>query len=106
MKLENKYQVHVIGRLRSTFEGCFILKNNPNYLQGIPDLTVLHGPYWALLEVKKSASERHQPNQDYYVEELNAMSFAAFIYPENEDEVFSALQSAFRPNRYARVSQR
>jgi hypothetical protein len=31
------------------------------------------------------------------------MSFAAYIYPENEKEVLSALQQAFKPPRRARV---
>lgn len=102
--LERAYQARVIKRLRQEFDGCYILKNDASYLQGIPDLIFLYGSFWAMLEVKKSANEFHQPNQDYYVEELNAMSFAAFIYPENEDEVFRALQSAFQPRGHARIS--
>lgn len=79
------------------FPGCIVLKNDPNYLQGIPDLLILWGPRWAALEVKKSANSSHQPNQDYYVSIMNDMSFSRFIYPENKEEVLYELQQSFRP---------
>ena len=75
------------------------------YKQGVPDLTILWGRYWATLEVKRSKRDSSQPNQDYYIEQLNEMSFAAYIYPENEEEVLVALQQAFKPPRRARVSK-
>lgn len=79
------------------FPGCIVLKNDPNYLQGIPDLIILWGPRWATLEVKKSANASHQPNQDYYVATMDDMSFSRFIYPENKEEVLHELQQSFRP---------
>lgn len=85
------FQSHVIKVLNELFPGCLVLKNDPQYLQGIPDLSVFYGDRWAMLEVKRSEDERHQPNQDYYVEELSRMGFAAFIFPENEEEVIEAL---------------
>lgn len=104
--LEGRYQKHVIDRLEVEFPGCYVLKNDSGYMQGIPDLIVLYGPYWAMLEVKVSEGAEHQPNQDYYISEFDAMSFGAFIYPENEDEVFRALQHAFAPRRRTRASER
>lgn len=92
---ENKYQAGLIKRLKQRFPGCEILKNDPNYRQGILDLTLFFGPCWAMLEVKGSATASERPNQAYYVEQMNNMSFAAFIYPENEEEVLTALQAAF-----------
>jgi len=77
------------------FPGCFVLKNDEQYLQGIPDLTILYGKYWAMLEVKKSSKEPYRPNQEYYLQLLGEMSFTATIFPENEEEVLDALQSAF-----------
>ena len=96
---ENKFQAKVIKRLKQDFPGSIILKNDANYKQGIPDLLVLHEDHWAALEVKHSATAKHRPNQDYYIEEMNDMSYAAFICPENEEVIFSELQSALRPNR-------
>lgn len=93
--LESKYQTHVISRLLDTFPGCMVIKNDTQYIQGIPDLLLLHRDKWAMLEVKASQKARAQPNQGYYINLLNSMSFAAFIFPENEDEVFDGIQSAF-----------
>ena len=87
------------------FPGCVIMKNDSSYRQGIPDLLILWNGYWASLEVKASETAPQRPNQDHYIEKLNRMSFAAYIYPENELEVLIALQQAFRPSRGARVSQ-
>lgn len=95
-RLEREFQAALIVELRETFPGCYVLKNNPNRLQGIPDLLILWHDRWAVLECKKSASAPTRPNQPYYVEKWNQMSFAAFIHPENKKEVLRALQSAFR----------
>lgn len=92
---ENRYQAKLIRKLEALFPGCVILKNDPQYRQGILDLTLFYGPTWACLEVKASATAAERPNQAYYVEQLNDMSFAAFIFPENEEEVLAALQEAF-----------
>ncbi len=88
------------------FPGCFILKNDTDYLQGIPDLLVLYNTRWAMLEVKREADAPEEPNQDYYIDVLNGMSFAAFIFPENEEEVLNELQHAFSTRRPTRLSQR
>lgn len=102
--LESKYQAYVMDRLRDEFPGCFILKNDTSVIQGVPDLLVLYGTRWAALEVKASERSRVQPNQKYYVDLLDDMSFASFIYPENEEEVFRDLQHAFSPERATRIS--
>ena len=91
---ESRYQADVIKALRDEFPGCVILKNDANYIQGIPDLTILYGPRWAMLEVKTSEEEAFRPNQEYYIDHLNGMGFAAVIFPGNEGAVFRALQHA------------
>jgi hypothetical protein len=100
-KREADYQSNLIERLEQDFPGCFVMKNDEQYRQGVPDLTVLYGERWAVLEVKRSIQEmsRLRPNQGYYVDKLNSMGFAAFVYPENEEEVFDALQRAFQCGR-------
>jgi len=92
---ESIYQLDLIKRLRDRFPGCVILKNDPSFIQGIPDLIILYGDKWAMLEVKPRASAPTRPNQPYFVEKFNEMSFAAFINPDNEEEVLDALQSSF-----------
>lgn len=103
---ERAYQAKLIKKLRLLFDGCYILKNDSSYLQGVPDLIILFGPYWAMLEVKASADADFQPNQQYYISQLNDMGFAAAIFPENEEEVLRDLQHAFQPRRATRVSKR
>lgn len=97
ISLESKFQAKLIDELKHLFPGCIVLKNDPNYLQGIPDLTILYKDKWATLEVKKSANATHQPNQNYYVDNMNHMSFSRFIYPENKEVVLNELQQSFRP---------
>lgn len=96
-KLESKFQAELIKELKVMFPGCIVLKNDPNYIQGMPDLIILWGDRWATLEAKKAANSSHRPNQDYYVELMDSMSFSRFIYPENKEEVLYELQHAFRP---------
>ena len=88
---ESKFQAKLIKDIKERLPDCIVLKNDPTYLQGIPDLTVFNNGKWATLEVKKSANATHQPNQDYYVELMDHMSFSRFVYPENRDTVFSDL---------------
>lgn len=92
---EGKVQADIRDALEEEFPGCIILKNDANYIQGIPDLTVLYKNKWAVLEVKRSEKEAHQPNQDYYVETLDDMSFSRFIFPENQDQIISELKEFF-----------
>lgn len=101
---ENAYQAELIKKLHGLLPGCFILKNDAGYLQGVPDLLVLYRSFWAMLEVKASESEPFRPNQEYYLDLLDEMSFAACIYPANEEEVLDALQRQFKTRRKARVS--
>jgi len=102
--LESRYKANLIKKLRVMFPGCVILKNDAEYLQGVPDLTILYGYRWAMLEVKASLGVVHQPNQKYFIDLLNDMSFASFIHPGNEEDVLDALQHAFRHIRNPRVS--
>ena len=92
--LESKFQRNLIDEIESRFPGAMVLKNDPTYIQGVPDLLVLWNNKWAALEVKKSATASHQPNQDYYVEKMNDMSFSAFIYPENKEEILNAMEQS------------
>lgn len=104
--LESEFQAKLIDKLECLFPGCLILKNDSGYCQGIPDLVVFYGDRWGMLEVKANANSRVQANQPYYVSMLNDMSFAAFIYPSNEQEVLSALQEALQPRRNSRLPKR
>lgn len=88
---ENEFQSQLIKKIEEKLPGCLVLKNDPNYIQGIPDLSVLYNKKWAFLECKRSVKDSHQPNQDFYISQANRMSFARFIYPENEKEILDEL---------------
>lgn len=95
MKNENKFQAQVIKELKKRFVGCIVTKLDSSYIQGIPDLLILYTNKWATLECKKSAVSAHRPNQKYYVDMMNNMSFSRFIYPENMEVVLRELQQSF-----------
>lgn len=94
--LENKFQANLVKEIKSMFDGCIVMKNDAGYIQGIPDLLILHNDKWASLECKKNAKASKQPNQEYYVGRMDAMSFSRFIYPENKDEVLDDLRLYFK----------
>lgn len=92
---ENKFQANLIKEIKERFPGCIVMKNDSSYIQGIPDLIVLNDGKWATLENKRSAKAAKQPNQEYYVNKMNEMSFSRFIYPENKKEVLNELYEYF-----------
>ena len=105
MANENVYQAKLVRKIKKLFPGCIVSKLDSSHIQGIPDLLILYKDKWAILEVKKNGKASHRPNQDYYVEKLNDMSFSAFIFPENEKEVLDELSNTFKPRRKTRVSR-
>lgn len=102
---ETQYERELKKRLKEEFPGCMILKNDPQKIQGIPDLIILFGKYWAALETKRHKSADRQPNQEYYVDMMKSMSYASFIHPENESDVIDELRKAFRLRRPPRISK-
>lgn len=104
--LESRFKTKLINELQDLFPGCMVVHLDPNEYQGIPDLLILYKNKWAALEGKRSERDIHQPNQDYYVEKMDRMSFASFIYPENKQEVLDELQRTFQPRRSPRISKR
>lgn len=91
-KLESEFQGKLIKEIKRRFPGAFVLKNDEQYIQGIPDLTILWGARWAILECKRGFFATYEPNQEYYIDLLNEMSYSAMICPENKDEVLDDLE--------------
>ena len=94
-KLESKFQKELMDEIKDRYPGCVILKNDSGYIQGFPDWTILYKDKWAVLEAKRNDKASHQPNQEYYVDKLNSMSFSRFVYPENKEQVLEELQQIF-----------
>ena len=103
--LEKHFQSKLIKEIKVRLKGAIVLKTDPNYIQGLPDLLILYKKRWAALEVKKSKTATHRPNQDYYVKLMNEMSFARFISPEVKEEVLDELCKALQPKRSTRSSR-
>lgn len=95
--LESKFQANLIKEIKENLPGCIVMKTDPNYIQGMPDLLILHKNKWASLENKRSAKAKKQPNQQYYVDKMNEMSFSRFVCPENKEAVLSDLYKALKP---------
>lgn len=95
MGLEKHFQNDFIDELKCIFPGCIVIKNDPNYRQGTPDLLLLWGDQWAMFEVKRNVKASIRPNQIYWIERYDEMSFARFVYPENKNEVLNEIQIAF-----------
>lgn len=97
--LERDFQAKLIKEIKNRFDGCLVIKQDSSYIQGIPDLLVLHENHWAALECKKEANAKHQPNQDYYISKMNNMSYAAIISPENKKEILDDMERSFKASR-------
>jgi hypothetical protein len=107
MRNELDYQDHLIRKIQEhVLPGCRVLKNDPGYIQGVPDLTILNGKLWAWLEVKRKSTSWTQANQQFYIDWASRNAFGAFISPDNEDEVLDALQQALEPGGPARLPKR
>lgn len=98
-KLESKFQKELIDEVKMRYPGCVALKNDSSYIQGFPDWTILYQDKWAVLEVKRERGASKQPNQEYYVNKLNRMSFSRFVFPENKEEVLEDLDTLFKRKR-------
>lgn len=93
--LENKFKTQLIKNIKDRFKGCIVAHLDPTEIQGIPDLLVLYRNKWAALEGKKNARASKRPNQQYYVDKMNGMGFAVFVYPENANQVLDDMERYF-----------
>jgi len=102
MVLESKFKSDLIREIERLFPGAIILKTDANQIQGFTDNFILYGTRWAAFEAKRDIYSPHRPNQDYYVNLLNKMSYASFVYPQNKEDFLNELQQTFRLSRRTR----
>lgn len=94
--LENKFKTKLIKEIKTRFPGSFVFHLDPTEMQGAPDLLVVYKDKWAMLEGKKNAKATTRPNQEYYVDLFNKLSFAQIIFPENAEEVLDEMERSFK----------
>ena len=91
--LERDYQPQVIKRLLKEYPAGIVMKNDAGYRQGYPDLIFTYGKT-IHLETKRDSSATFRPNQEYYINLINAQGgFARSIRPENEDIIFNEIHN-------------
>jgi len=103
--LESPFRTKLKAEITTLFPDCMIIDTDPSKMQGLPDIIILNGKSWAALETKKNKTAKRQPNQPYYVSMMNDMSYAAFVSPENKEEVLNELQRSFAIGRVSRISR-
>jgi len=82
---EKQLQRDIITFLRG--KGCYVLKNDATYRQGVPDLSFWHSDLSGFIEVKANANSPYQPLQQPTIEKLEKMGiFVAVIHQENWPE--------------------
>ena len=85
----------VQNRIDPLNKGFLFFLNASNAFRSFPDIVILGSHKWAALEFKKSKRASHQPNQEYYINKLNEIGYASFVYPENAEEILNDLEELF-----------
>ena len=96
---EADFQRNLKKEIKQRFPGCVVMKNDPNDIQGIPDLSILYKDRWAMLECKANSKSKYRPNQERKISQLNEMSFCRTITPENKEEVLDDMEQSFQRRR-------
>ena len=91
--LESNFERNLVKEIKKRFPEAIVTKLKDT--QGIPDRLILYRNKWASLECKREEHASHRPNQDWYVDRMNNMSFSRFVFPENKDEVMRDLTAFF-----------
>jgi hypothetical protein len=97
---ESDFQKKLIDKIKMMFPDCEVMKQDPKYCTGIPDLVIFYQNKYAMLECKNSLkayekSLQNQSIQTYYIEKFSKWSYASYVYPENMDKVLYELQEVF-----------
>lgn len=92
MTLEKDFQSKFLAKLRKLGCKCYKQQMNATTRAGTPDVIVLLGPVWIMLEFKKAKNSPKRPGQQKNIDWANEVSFGWFVYPENADEVYEQIK--------------
>lgn len=95
MESESQFKHRLIQKVYEIDPEIIVLKNDPNYIQAIPDLIFIKGRKCLVVETKKHKDASFRPNQKYYIEKMHGIA----AYPENMKEVLDEVQRTFRSKR-------
>lgn len=96
--LESNFQNKIlIQNIMRRFPGAIIVKPDETYIRSFPDRIILYGDRWAALETKRERLAGKRPNQEFYINLLNRMSFGRFINPENMEDILNEMEYALQP---------
>lgn len=94
--LERDVKRKLLKGVEERFPEAEVFYTDARLRQGTPDILVLNGKNWAMLEVKLHANSRRQPNQEYFVKKLDSMSFCKFVHQDNVEETLDEMERLFQ----------
>jgi hypothetical protein len=101
---ESEFQTKVNRGLRAQYPDAHILKTDgpASGVQGFPDWAiVLPNATTVFYDAKVSANAKRQPNQDWYMDDLNSKGYLAmFVCPDNVDEFYKKVASYYERTLY------
>lgn len=83
------------GKRMEKHDQQYDIIENKSQRRSTLDTIFLGRRVWAALEFKKEKGASEQPNQDYYVDKWNKLSYARIVYPDNAEEVLDELEELF-----------
>lgn len=97
--LESEFKRKFKNMLEQSYPGCVLVDINPEQFRSFPDLLFLYDKFWATFEMKRTVGSAVRPNQPYWVEKLDNMSFSRFVEPGTAKEVLDDLARAIQSGR-------
>lgn len=92
MTLEKDFQAKFLTKLRKLGCKCYKQQMNATTRAGTPDVIVLLGPVWIMLEFKKAKNSPKRPGQQRNIDWANEVSFGWFVDPSCADEVYEQIK--------------
>jgi len=93
---ESQLQTKIIKYLKG--KKCYVIKHSAiaGVPSGCPDVSFYTHGFFGFIEVKAAKSSRFQPLQKETIAQLDEMSWAKAVCPENWDEVRAELDYMLR----------